>query len=98
MVVHTRIILHEKMHSYKVKLRDLAPELERLTSDERILDMQVKLCGCGLSKRKPICDESHHMIQGEKPGAIYAYDSELHGTQLWNEYPEPPKPKDLQNA
>ncbi len=86
-----RLILHEKMHSYKMKLRELAPELEKLTQDPKILDMQVKLCGCGLSKKKPFCDESHRLIQGEKPGVLYAYDSKPSGTLLENEYPEPQK-------
>ena len=90
--------MHEDRHSYKMRLRDMAPELEKFTNDERILNLQVKLCACGLSKTKPICDESHHQIQTEEPGKVYVYDSELHGRALENEYPErqrPPPPPNV---
>jgi CDGSH-type Zn-finger protein len=33
------------------------------------------ICGCGLSRTMPICDQTHKArCPGEKPGVLYTYD------------------------
>lgn len=41
-------------------------------------DKPVFICACGLSKVKPLCDNSHvHCQKNEQPGKVYFYDKEL---------------------
>ncbi len=34
------------------------------------------VCGCGLSKNKPLCDGSHKKAHDEESGAMYVYDAQ----------------------
>ena len=32
------------------------------------------ICGCGLSKNQPFCDDSHKLTRGEEANKLYWYD------------------------
>ena len=39
-------------------------------------DKPVFVCGCGLSKKLPLCDGSHKACAAEESGRLYVYDAE----------------------
>ena len=69
--------------------------MDKLTSDQKILDYQIHICACGLSKHKPFCDGSHKHTVGEENGKCYCYTkgdtrneiTDSNATQLIDEIP-----------
>ncbi len=80
-----RIVRHDAKRPFVVKLRDI-PGVDKLTSDEKILNLQLHVCACGLSNHKPFCDGSHARTLEEKDGEIYTYDSKTAKLELPHEY------------
>ena len=80
-----RIIVHEKDHPYVVRLGDLAG-FDRLTADEKVLNYQVHICACGLSRNKPFCDGSHAKAKGEEKEKVYTYTKEHERTEVYEGY------------
>jgi CDGSH-type Zn-finger protein len=39
-------------------------------------DTPTWVCGCGLSKKPPLCDGSHKKTKAEEPGKLYSYDAD----------------------
>ena len=52
-----RIVRHDAHKPFVVKLKDVQG-LDKLTSDEKVLDLQIHICACGLSNHKPFCYNS----------------------------------------
>ncbi len=84
-----RLVRHDANRPFKVKLRDI-PGVDKLTNDEKILNLETHMCACGLSNHKPFCDGSHRRVLEEKEGEIYTYDSKESKLELAHEY----EPKD----
>ena len=76
-----RIVIHGRDHPYVVKLGEL-PGFAALTTDDKILNYEVHLCACGLSKHKPYCDGSHVHVNKEEKGKVFAYTKELEGKEV----------------
>ncbi len=76
-----RVIKHGSHHPYALKMRDL-PGFSNLTSDEKLLNYEVHLCACGLSRNKPYCDGSHAKTKTEDEAKLYAYDIEGNGSEV----------------
>lgn len=70
-----RIVLHERNHPYVVKLGEL-PGFKNLTADEKVLNYEIHMCACGLSKNKPFCDGSHAKTKNEEEKKLYSYDEQ----------------------
>jgi CDGSH-type Zn-finger protein len=80
-----RIIVHERDHPYVVKLGDL-PGMKNLTGDQKLLNYEVHICACGLSKNKPFCDGHHAKTQSEEKGKMYEYDENDARHEMENRY------------
>jgi len=78
-----RIVRHDMKHPYVVKLKDL-PGMEKLTADEKVLNYEIHVCACGLSKHKPFCDGSHAKTRGEEESKVYYYDEKDEKHELIN--------------
>ncbi|MCL4411437.1 CDGSH iron-sulfur domain-containing protein [Candidatus Marsarchaeota archaeon] len=62
-------------------MRD-APGFAKLATDEKLLNYEVHLCACGLSRHKPFCDGSHAKTSNEKAGKFYIYDIDGNGKEV----------------
>ncbi len=71
----SRVILHGMNHPFVVKLKHL-PGIGNITKDEKVLNYEIHLCACGLSKNKPFCDGHHAKTMNEKPEPAYIYDDD----------------------
>jgi CDGSH-type Zn-finger protein len=40
------------------------------------------VCGCGLSREMPYCDDSHKRCWDEDPSKLYAYDEALQAREI----------------
>jgi len=65
-----RLIKHGRNHPYIIKLGEL-PQFKN--SDDKIKNIELHTCACGLSKHKPFCDGSHMKVAKEEEGKLFAY-------------------------
>ncbi|MEM0123569.1 MAG: CDGSH iron-sulfur domain-containing protein [Conexivisphaerales archaeon] len=70
-----RLVIHSRKEPYSVRLGDI-PGFSNLSSDEKVLNYTIRICGCGLSQNKPFCDGHHRLTTDEEEGKVYTYDLE----------------------
>ncbi|MCW1293982.1 MAG: CDGSH iron-sulfur domain-containing protein [Candidatus Parvarchaeota archaeon] len=68
-----RLVRHDAKKPYIVKLGDIEA-FKSMITDEKVRNLSIHLCACGLSNNKPFCDGSHLKTQTEEEGVIYFYD------------------------
>ncbi len=76
-----RVIRHGRHRPFVLKMRDM-PGVSQLTKDEKLLNYEVHLCACGLSRNKPYCDGSHAKTRSEDEEKLYVYDLEGNGSEI----------------
>ncbi len=70
-----RIIGHGRKKPFAVKLVDV-PGMKGITNDEKVLNYELHICACGLSKHKPFCDGSHSHVAAEDDAKLFSYTEE----------------------
>lgn len=58
----SRLVKHDRKEPYKVEQGG----------------QTIWVCGCGLSRKKPLCDGSHKKTADEQPDAVYVYGDQGH--------------------
>ncbi len=68
-----RIVTHERNGPYRIKIKDV-PGAEKIDDKSKLLEYEIHICGCGLSKDKPFCDGSHKITRDEDENKVYIYN------------------------
>jgi CDGSH-type Zn-finger protein len=45
-------------------------------------DGPIYVCGCGLSREMPFCDQTHKFCWREDPDKLYSYDERMNATEI----------------